>query len=72
MKSDFSAARIHLDRAYHYLRGDDGISRRACHAIDELLELVIIADSRQNQSAKVLRFPVSLRGSHSIVPASDS
>ncbi|PBB52471.1 hypothetical protein CK223_28840 [Mesorhizobium loti] len=28
MTSDFSAARVHLDRAYHYLRGDDPMSQR--------------------------------------------
>ena len=34
LTSDFSAARIHLERAYHYLRGNDETSRLACEALD--------------------------------------
>lgn len=38
MTSDFSAARIHLERAGHYLRGGDQISQKVCDALDLLLE----------------------------------
>jgi hypothetical protein len=44
MKSDFAAARLHLDRAYHYLRGNDEASRKMCEKLDLLLESVIAAE----------------------------
>lgn len=44
MKSDFAAARLHLDRAYHYLRGNDEASRKMCEKLDVLLESVIAAE----------------------------
>jgi hypothetical protein len=53
--SDFSAARAHLDRAAHYLRGNDDVSRKVREAIDLLLEEVIGAEHLP-PSAKVLDF----------------
>ena len=44
MRSDFSAARLHLDQAYHYLRGNDEASRGMCEKLDMLLESVIAAE----------------------------
>ena len=55
LTSDFSAARVHLERAYHYLRGNDELSRRACEALDLLIESVAQAEWRR-PSAEVLEF----------------
>lgn len=62
MTSDFSAARVHLDRAYHYLRGDDPISRRGREALDLLLEAVTVEEFKQpRQNAEMLMFPIGRR-----------
>ena len=46
MKSDLSAARLHLERAYYYLCGDDQFSREARKSIDALMDGVIaVGDS---------------------------
>ncbi|WP_164780495.1 hypothetical protein [Mesorhizobium sp. M7A.F.Ca.US.011.01.1.1] len=58
MTSDFSAARIHLERAYHYLQGNDETSRTACEALDLLIEAVTEAQHRPPE-AGVLEFPQS-------------
>ncbi|TPI53787.1 hypothetical protein FJ959_15355 [Mesorhizobium sp. B2-2-4] len=60
LTSDFSAARVHLERAYHYLRGDDETSRSACEALDLLIEAVAEAQHRRSE-AEVLEFPRSAR-----------
>jgi hypothetical protein len=58
MTSDFSAARVDLERAYHHLRGDDAMSRRGREALDLLIEAVVVEEFRQpRQNAEVLRFP---------------
>lgn len=44
MSSDFAAARLHLDRAYHYLRGSDATSRSTREALDLLIEAVATAE----------------------------
>jgi hypothetical protein len=36
--SDWPAARVHLERAIHYLRGDDKVSARMREAVELLLE----------------------------------
>lgn len=57
MTSDFSAARVHLDRAYDYLCGDDPMSRRGREALDLLIEAVAVEEFKQpRQNAEVLRF----------------
>ena len=56
LTSDFSAARIHLERAYHYLRGNDETSRSACEALDLLIETVAEAQHRRPE-AGVVEFP---------------
>ena len=56
LTSDFSAARIHLERAYHYLQGNDEASRTACDALDLLIETVAEAQHRPSE-AGVLEFP---------------
>ncbi|WP_244750049.1 MULTISPECIES: hypothetical protein [Phyllobacteriaceae] len=62
MTSDFSAARVHLDRAYHYLRGDDPMSQRGREALDLLIEAVVVEEFRQpSQNAEVLMFPIGRR-----------
>ncbi|ESY14495.1 hypothetical protein [Mesorhizobium sp. LNJC394B00] len=62
MISDFSAARVHLDRAYDYLRGDDPMSQRGREALDLLIEAVAVEEFKQpRQSAEVLRFPIERR-----------
>ena len=58
LTSDFSAARVHLERAYHYLRGDDETSRSACDALDLLIEAVTEAQHKRPK-AGVLEFPQS-------------
>ena len=57
LNSDFAAARVHLDRALHYLRGSDAVSRASCAAIDQLLEAVITAEF-EKKPAKVLEFRI--------------
>ncbi|WP_027052445.1 hypothetical protein [Mesorhizobium erdmanii] len=56
MTSDFSAARIHLERAYDYLRGNDETSRSTCEALDLLIEMVAEAQHRRPE-AGVVDFP---------------
>ena len=56
MTSDFAAARVHLDRAYHYLQGDDEISRNARQRLDLLLEAIIMAEHLKPK-AEIIRFP---------------
>jgi hypothetical protein len=56
LTSDFSAARIHLERAYHYLRGNDETSRSTCEALDLLIETVAEAQHKRPE-AGVLEFP---------------
>ena len=58
LTSDFSAARIHLERAYHYLRGDDEASRSACEVLDQLIETVVEAQHKRPETG-VLEFPRS-------------
>lgn len=62
MTSDFAAARVHLDRAYHYLQGDDEISSNVRQGLDILLEAVIMAEYVKPRS-KVIRFPGSKKRS---------
>jgi hypothetical protein len=58
MKSDFAAARVHLDRACHYLQGIDHTSQEVRSVLDELIETVAVAECGQwEQKATVLRFP---------------
>ncbi|MCR4268040.1 hypothetical protein [Nitratireductor sp. ZSWI3] len=40
MKSDFSAARLHLERAQDYLRGSDATSEQIRQALDCLIDAV--------------------------------
>lgn len=47
LTSDFSAARIHLERACHYLCGNDEASRSACETLDQLIETVVEAQHRR-------------------------
>ncbi|TPK13717.1 hypothetical protein FJ872_20020 [Mesorhizobium sp. B2-5-9] len=56
LTSDFSAARLHLERAYHYLRGNDETSRATCEALDLLIEMVAEAQHRKPEPG-VLEFP---------------
>lgn len=58
LTSDFSAALVHLERAYHYLRGNDATSRSVCEALDLLIETVAEAQYRRPE-AGVLEFPRS-------------
>jgi hypothetical protein len=55
LTSDFAAARVHLERAQHDLRGTDDVSREARHAIDLLIEAVMVAEHRK-PVAEVLAF----------------
>ena len=61
MKSDFAAAHLHLDRACHYLRGDDDVSRAALAALDLVIEAIAAAQYAR-PSADVLPFPHQSKG----------
>ncbi len=61
MKSDFAAAHLHLDRACHYLRGDDEVSRAALAALDIVIEAVATAQHTR-ASADVLPFSRPSKG----------
>ena len=63
LTSDYSAARAHLERAIHYLRGEDDTSRNSREALELIVEAVIVADMRR-PSAKVIKF----RGARSAPP----
>lgn len=54
--SDFSAARMHLERAYVCLNGTDETSRNAREAIDLLIE-AIATKVLQELDSKVITFP---------------
>ncbi|MGB3391218.1 MAG: hypothetical protein WBA88_24925 [Pseudaminobacter sp.] len=58
MDSDFSAARLLLERAYHQLHGDDEVSIKAREALDLIIEAVAVEQfKRPPRVAKVLAFP---------------
>jgi hypothetical protein len=45
MKSDLNAARLHLERAFYYLCGDDPFSRAARKSINVLMdEIIVVGD----------------------------
>ncbi|BCG95517.1 hypothetical protein [Mesorhizobium sp. 131-2-1] len=60
MKSDFAAARLHLERAGHYLRGDDETSQTTITALDLLIEAIAVAQYSRH-SADVVEFPMPTR-----------
>ncbi|UCI10277.1 hypothetical protein FJ974_21500 [Mesorhizobium sp. B1-1-8] len=60
MKSDFAAAHLHLERACHYLRGDDQTSRTTLAALDLLIEAVAAAQYAR-PLGEVVEFPGSTR-----------
>jgi hypothetical protein len=60
MKSDFAAARLHLERAGHYLRGDDETSSEVLAALDLLIEAIVAAQYTR-PVAEVVDFPRSAR-----------
>jgi hypothetical protein len=57
MKSEFSAARVHLERAYDALRGDDETSCKTREALDLLIEAVAVAEYSR-PSATVINLPI--------------
>ncbi|MER9057060.1 hypothetical protein NKJ02_25920 [Mesorhizobium sp. M0213] len=60
MTSDFAAAHLHLERACHYLRGDDETSRTARAALDLLVDAIVAAQYTR-PPADVVEFPRSAR-----------
>lgn len=65
MHSDFSAARLLLEQAYHHLRGDDETSIKAREALDLIIEAVAVEQFRRPvRTAKVLEFPNSCLKTH--------
>ncbi|AZO47835.1 MAG: hypothetical protein EOS58_17830 [Mesorhizobium sp.] len=56
MKSDFAAARLHLERAGHYLRGDDETSHTTLAALDLLVEAITVAQYAR-PVAEIVPFP---------------
>ena len=61
MKSEFSAARVHLERAYDALHGDDETSNKTREALDLLIEAVAVAEYSR-PSATVINLPVRAKG----------
>lgn len=57
MTSDFAAAHIHLERACHYLRGEDETSRNATLILDSLVEEIATAEFTVRKRGDVLDFP---------------
>lgn len=61
MDSDFSAARLHLERASQHLQGDDHFSAKTRQALDLLIEAVAAEQYRRPaRSATVLAFPARI------------
>lgn len=67
--SDFAAARVHLERAFDYLDGNDEISKNAREALDLLIEAVATAEFSRSKAA-VLLHP-SARGQRTRHPFRD-
>lgn len=59
MTSDFSAARVHLQRAYDYLKGNDNFSGSAREALDTLIEAIALVECQP--TTKVLHYPTERR-----------
>lgn len=57
MRSNYSAARAHLERAYDHLCGDDDTSRQAREAVDLLIEAVAVAECSR-KPAEFVRLPL--------------
>lgn len=60
MNSDFAAARLHLERAVHYLRGNDQTSKKACEALDILIEAIVTAQHTKPKG-QVIEFPKTVQ-----------
>ncbi|RUU28021.1 hypothetical protein EOB36_00295 [Mesorhizobium sp. M6A.T.Cr.TU.017.01.1.1] len=56
MTSDFAAAHLHLERACHYLRGDDETSSTVRAALDILIDAIVAAQYKR-PPADVVEFP---------------
>ncbi|MER8830139.1 hypothetical protein NKH73_28230 [Mesorhizobium sp. M0938] len=56
MTSDFAAAHLHLERACHYLRGDDETSSMARAALDILIDAIVAAQYKR-PPADIMEFP---------------
>lgn len=53
---DLSAARVHLERAYYYLGGNDETCGKAREALDLLIEMVATAEHAR-PAGEIIRFP---------------
>ena len=60
MKSDFAAAHLHLERACHYLRGDDETSSETRAALDTLIDAIVAAQYKR-PDGDVVEFPRTAR-----------
>jgi hypothetical protein len=56
MTSDFAAAHLHLERACHYLHGDDETSSTARAALDALIDAIVAAQYKR-PPGDVVEFP---------------
>ena len=56
MRSDFAAAHLHLERACHYLRGDDETSSQTRAALDILIDAIVAAQYKRSPG-EVVEFP---------------
>lgn len=57
MRTNFSAARHHLEEAYRHLADDDELSRRSRQAIEILIDAFLAAEFSGNKDgAKIIDF----------------
>lgn len=56
LTTDFAAVRLHMERAFDCLRGDDALSGRLREALGLALDAVALAQHTR-QTADIIRFP---------------
>jgi len=54
MVSNFSAARVHLQRAYDCLKGGDKVSGKTREALDILIDVIATAESHKRLADHVI------------------
>ena len=62
MRSDFAAARHHLEQAYCCLSGDDDLAHKMRAALSLLIDAAWTAEHIANETCKVVMFPDCIPG----------
>ena len=57
MRSDFAAARRHLEQAYSHLSGDDDLTQKMLAALSLLIGAALTAEHIHDEPCKVVTFP---------------